>query len=153
MKKTITPRPLPIAIAAISAAVAMPGTFMLVMLTTNGFRVADTPAADLGKVILLLGGSGVIIGWPIASLLWRLGRNSVWANAAGFAAFVVIASSYPALNIPGYQNRKIEIDQFALYMLLFAIYGALGVSIAVVIGRIFRRQPQLSDDGLSETFQ
>ena len=84
--------------------------------------------------------------------MWRLGRYSVWTNAAGFAAFVAIASSYPAFIIPGYRNWETKIDQFAVYMLLFAIYGALGVSIAVMIGRIFRRQRQLSDDGLSETF-
>lgn len=153
MKKTITPRPLPIVIAAVLAAVAMPGTFLLLMFVNNGFRVAGTPATHLGEVILWLGGSGVVIGLPIVLLLWRLGRHSVLANAAGFAAFIAIASIYPALNISRHQDLESEIQQFAGYMLLFAIYGALGVSIAVVIGRIFRRRARISVDELSGTFE
>jgi hypothetical protein len=153
MKKTITPRPLPIAIAAVLAAVAMPGAFALVMLTANGFRLAGTPASHLGEVVSLLGGSGVIIGWPIALLLRRLGRHSVLANVAGFLTFVAIASIYPSLNIPGYQDWDSEVNLFAGHLLIFAIYGVLSVSIALLIGRIFGPRPQPSVGELSDIFE
>lgn len=146
MKKTITPRPLPIVIAAVLAAVAMPGAFGLVMLTANGFRVEGTPASDLWKVIAFLGGSGVIIGWPITLFLRKLGRHSVLANAAGVLAFVAIASVYPTVTVPGHRDLDSKVHLFAAHMLIFTIYCTVTVSIAFLIGRLSRPGTQLGLD-------
>lgn len=151
MRKPVTPRPALVVIAAVALAVALPGGFALVMLATNGFRVAGTPISDLGEVIALFGGSGVIIGWPITLLLWWLGRHSVLANIVGFLAFAAAAAIYPTFYAPGMQEQDGDIVNFTLLLLIFAVYGALSVSIALLTERIFHPRAALSADELSET--
>lgn len=131
----------------------MPGGFASVMLATNGFRVAGTPIPGLWEVIALLGVSGIIIGWPITLILWRLGRHSVLANIAGFLAFAAAAAIYPTFYAPGFQEQDGDVVNFTLLLLMFVVYGALSVSIAWLIGRVFRPRAPLTAEELSDTFE
>ncbi len=146
--RVTTPRPLHVVIAAVVVAILVPTVLLCVAWLVNSAQGYAVDSREFGEVwvfALHIGGPGVIIGGPIAALLRWLARHSIVANLAGFALFAAIAPIYEIYAYP-------ILQAWMFGAAVFAVYGAISVALALLIGW-FRRRPAAPDIGnLADTF-
>ncbi len=137
LPRITTPRPGHVLIAALLVAVIAPGSIVVIdwfIRSVNGVRAGFDETRQFGIAVLHIAGPGVVVGWPIAALVRWLARHSVIVNALGFAAFAAIA--------PGYElSRYPTLDLWEALAIAFAIYGAVSLGLALLIGWFRRRPP------------
>jgi hypothetical protein len=147
--RVTTPRPLHVVIAAVLVAILVPTALLIVAWLVNaaqGYAVDSNEVGEVWVVALHIGGPGLIIGGPIAMLLRWLARHSIVANLTGFVLFAAIAPIYEIYAYP-------ILQAWMFGAAVFAVYGAITVALALLIGWLRRHAVAPDVGNLADTFE